>query len=748
MTDASGRAPLAGVRVLELASGIAGPYAGRLLAMLGATVVKAEPDGGDPARSYPIDRAPLTGTSPLSLHLSVGKRNVSAGALPVEQLVEWSDVLVVDRVRQQLAGTPLEPAALEAAHAGPSVVASVTAWGYDADDPGAIEDELLVQAVSGVMTMTGDPGGAPLRLPGWQAQYLAGGYTAAGVLAALLMGGFHHVDVAWAHAMATGAQGSFQLFLQTGFQQPPAGPRPVQAFPGGALRCRDGFVVPGTVRRHDWEAQCAIYERPDLVEDPRFATREERGKHIDELLAEIQPWYDSHARDEIFAAALGAQWAMGRIMRATDTLTDAHLSARQFLGSVDGPDGSYVAPIQPWRSDGLPAGEARVHAMGEDDEWMITETANAPHATTTGDSVNVLAGLKIIELTTAWAGPFVGCALGAFGADVVKVEAANAFDIWRGPMPYRMMMRVIPEGKAPRDMSHDISANFNGLNRNKRGVSIDLSLPDGRAAFLRLVESADVVVANFTNRVLPALRLTYDDMRSVNPAIILLNMPALGMTGPSSEAAGYGSIIEGMGGMGARFGHPDEGARISQTFYPDPVAGLHGTVAVLAALVRRRRTGHGALIDLSQQEALWLQLAEGIVLASITGRDPERMGNEEPGLPDGQSGVRASDEVEGQWIAFARERSTTVNGYASARQDHRLAALWETVHHPVTGDTEALRVPIAIDGALPASCRPAPLFGQHTDEVLAEWAGLSPEEIAALRSSGAVEDTPSLTSAV
>src|SRR3954452_10209019 len=103
-------APLEGLRVLELATGVAGPYAGRLLAMLGATVVKVEPEGGDPARTCPVDSRPLRGTSPLFLHLAIGKRNVGAGSVRLRALLGWADVVVTDRVRAQLVGTELDPA--------------------------------------------------------------------------------------------------------------------------------------------------------------------------------------------------------------------------------------------------------------------------------------------------------------------------------------------------------------------------------------------------------------------------------------------------------------------------------------------------------------------------------------------------------------------------------------------------------------------------------------------------------------
>src|SRR6185436_12464019 len=133
-------APLSGLRVLELAAGVAGPYAGRLLAMLGATVVKVEPPGGDPARTKPVDDEPLVGTSPLYVHLNAGKLNASAAIATAG----W-DAVIDDRVRGQVAGTAFDPARGD----GPLLV-SVTPFGFDADDAGAIEHDVLAQARSGL----------------------------------------------------------------------------------------------------------------------------------------------------------------------------------------------------------------------------------------------------------------------------------------------------------------------------------------------------------------------------------------------------------------------------------------------------------------------------------------------------------------------------------------------------------------------------------------------------------------------
>jgi crotonobetainyl-CoA:carnitine CoA-transferase CaiB-like acyl-CoA transferase len=387
-----------------------------------------------------------------------------------------------------------------------------------------------------------------------------------------------------------------------------------------------------------------------------------------------------------------------------------------------------------------------------------------------------LDGVRVLELATAWAGPFVGRFLAALGAAVVKVESARQVDGWRLAMPPGRAMREVPPGVDPDAPNVNVAPNFNALNRSKRGVAVDLTTPDGRKIALELVACSDVVVANFTSRVLPQLRLTWDDMRAVNPAVVLLSMPALGASGPYHRAAGYGTIIEGMGGLASRFGYEHEGARVSDTYYPDAVAGVHASVAVLAALARRRRTGDGMYLDMSQQEVMWLQLGEGIVHASATGREPGRMGNREPGCAtsgcfatrDGRFAAivtRTASEAErlsavagedvGDWclansledvvseLGRAGVGVAPVNTYREAASDPALEAVsaFECLDHPVTGRHRYLRVPVRLDGSPLASTRPAPRFHEHTHEVLDEL-GYGTAAVQRLESSGAIGGEP------
>ena len=142
---------------------------------------------------------------------------------------------------------------------------SVTPFGFDADDAGAIEHDVLAQARSGLIGVQGDPGREPVRLPGWQAQYLAGATAAVAVLAGLRMPGVRHLDISWTACLMTGCELHFADGITAERRWPPTGPFPITAFPGGALPCADGFVVPGSFRDIDWETQCLLYDQPELL---------------------------------------------------------------------------------------------------------------------------------------------------------------------------------------------------------------------------------------------------------------------------------------------------------------------------------------------------------------------------------------------------------------------------------------------------------------------------------------------------
>ncbi|MEL7157240.1 MAG: CoA transferase [Actinomycetota bacterium] len=726
-------APLHGVRVLETATGIAGPYAGRLLAMLGAEVVKVEPDAGDPARRQPIDDEPVDDDSPLYVHLNGAKANVAAGDVEPG----WAEIVIDDAVAAEGARPPAE---------GDPLLVSVTPWGFEGPRSGVIGDELIVQAQSGFLGFNRDPDQPPLRLPGWPAQYMAGSVAATGALAAMRTAS-RHVDVSWLAAFLSSVELAYADALHCRRPRTPVGAHPPTAFPSGAIPCADGFVTPGSLRAVDWEMQFLLYGRPDLIENDEYFQRQKRVAHIDELWDIIRPWYAERTKREIFQNALDTPWAIGMVMTPTDALADEHLRHRQVFTDIDTPTGSVHVIGSVWQGPGLPCPAQRVSARAAD------PVPPAPEA----EPVDLapLEGLRLIEMTVAWAGPYVGNLLAPHGVDVIKIEAQNPFDGWRALRPYDHGMRPGQEEMIDDHRFFEASGLFNALNRGKRGCVLSLAAAEGREVFLDMVREADAIVANFSAHVLPSLGLDWATLEGVNPGLVVVRMPAFGVDGPYSGAAGYGSIIEAMGGIGHRQGYDHEGARISNIYYPDPVAGVHAAVALLAGLHHRDRTGRGGEYDLSHQEATWSLHGDALVLADRSGRDVGRMGNREPGVA--VSGVFRTAEG---WVAVCGPPAAeaAVDGSAHRATDEVVAAVdaaggtavpvldpwsapavpplvdWlETVDHPVTGPVDQLANPIVMDGVRPLTRRPAPLFDQHTDEVIAELTGYDQERLDRLR---------------
>lgn len=204
-----------------------------------------------------------------------------------------------------------------------------------------------------------------------------------------------------------------------------------------------------------------------------------------------------------------------------------------------------------------------------------------------------LTGIRVVDLTSMWAGPLCTRILADLGAEVIKIE-----------------LRARPDG------TRSNPGFFSWLNWNKLGITMDLSLDQSRECFKQLVARSDVVVENFSPRVMANFNLDYPALKEVKADIIMLSMPAYGSTGPYANYVAYGPGLEASSGLSALTGYRDGPPTLTGSAYGDPVAGLHGVVAVLGALRHRRRSGTGQWIDLSQREALSQMFGEAFVKAA------------------------------------------------------------------------------------------------------------------------------------
>lgn len=385
-----------------------------------------------------------------------------------------------------------------------------------------------------------------------------------------------------------------------------------------------------------------------------------------------------------------------------------------------------------------------------------------------------LQGVRVLDLGMVWAGPQATALLGDLGADVVKVEGPNH------PDPFRSMFGAADPALFPAEELLEWSPLFCSLNRNKRGIVLDLRHPDGAAACRRLAGVADVVLDNFSARVLPRLGLGYEVLRAQAPRLVTCSMAGFGRTGPWRDVVTYGPMVEQLSGALALSGYADTGpVGLASAF--DAIAGCHGALAVTAALLGRLRSNHAPDLDMAQME-VGPRVTAGFIADRQLGHPPyQRDGN-----ADGDRGPRRMYPCAGddRWVALdagddaAFSALARVVGQPELGDDPRFAtaaqrrahqaeldaviAAWclrrsadevaarlqragvpaaplrsvaEAVADPRVRRAGALVVvdrlpngpreypapPLRIDGRRCPVRQPAPQLGEHTDAVLAEW---------------------------
>lgn len=250
-----------------------------------------------------------------------------------------------------------------------------------------------------------------------------------------------------------------------------------------------------------------------------------------------------------------------------------------------------------------------------------------------------LDGIRVVDLTQVWSGPYLTQLLAIMGAEIIKIEAIQRLDPWRG-------------GGTQMDQEKywERSPLWNSVNTDKLGITLDLSRPKGVEIFKSLVKISDIVAENYTPRVMKNFGLDYPVLKELNPKIIMVSLPALGMTGPWRDYPGFASSIGQMAGIPQLSGYPDGPPEMTAQGVFDPNSGLNGRVAILFALLFRQMTGKGQYIDLSQVEAATCLIGDVIADYSMNKRDISRRGNRHPFIaPHGYYRCKGND----MWVAIA-----------------------------------------------------------------------------------------------
>ncbi|MFT7599490.1 MAG: crotonobetainyl-CoA:carnitine CoA-transferase CaiB-like acyl-CoA transferase [Acidimicrobiales bacterium] len=636
--------PLSGIRVVELAEGVAGPYAGKLLADYGADVIKVEPVHGDRARRLgPFPTGAIDSEqSALFLHLNTNKRSVigAPGDPLVDELLAGADVVI------QSTPSP-EPADLRRQHPN-LVVLSVTSFGLEGPYSGYVGEEIVHYALGGPMSASGHPEREPVKMGGDLGQYQCGTVGAVAALSAVRMaesgGGGSHIDLSNVDTQISSIDRRMTYLLYAAYRGQDverAGGYSITAFPIGTRPAPDGFVQVSTLI--NWiPRMLAVVDNPDMAAiyaDPGWMLDENVPETADALLLQ---WTLTRTRQEAMEEAQAGGWPITAMNKPIDLLTDKHFDARGFFVPVEHPVGGKVRqPGPPIRmTDGWDI-RRPAPTLGQHTDEVAAEiraTDSPPSATiSTAQKTLPLDGIRVLDMTVVWAGPYTTAILGDLGADIVRVDNPTVFpSATRGvlPRPTKEMVAEIggifggyPDAD-PGDRPWNRMALFNAHARNKRSVTLDLKKASGREAFFSLVEQCDVMIENNSVDLLDKLGIGWDDLHARNPKLILIRMPSTGLDGPYREYLGFGVNFEALCGLGAIRGY--QGGDLSENdavYHMDAASGSAGAFATLAALRRRDETGVGELIELSQAENMMNHIGEFFIDAERTGVEHEPMGN-------------------------------------------------------------------------------------------------------------------------
>jgi len=363
---------LGDIRVLDLSEDVAGPFCTKLLAGLGAEVIKVEPPGtGDVARRAGpfVHTVPHGEQSATYLYLNTGKKSITldlqsqTGAFILQRLAQECDILVEGFPAGYLDQLGLGYAALERLNPG-LIYTSVTPFGQTGPYRDYKGSELVAQAMGALMHTIGLPDKEPLRIGGNAAGYTTGMSAFSATLLALYVrdgaGHGQHVDVS---AMETITVAQIHASIAHQFGRTPTRRASTLA------RAQDGWVHAGLergVREDTWGRVCALMGRSELADDPKFNTREARREHQPELLALINEWTATHPKEEIYHALQGLRTVAGYVATVADLRTSAQLLAREFFQCIDHPDaGMATYPGAPFTIQGAAWHHARAPRLGE-----------------------------------------------------------------------------------------------------------------------------------------------------------------------------------------------------------------------------------------------------------------------------------------------------------------------------------------------------------------------------------------------
>ena len=794
--------PFQELQIVEIAGSQAGAFAAKLFADYGASVVKVEPPGGDPLRIRGEacgeigSEFAFLNTSKRSISLDL---NTDAGLGGLEPLLAKADVVV-----ESSAPDPLQPLN-DGLGSDQLIRARVSPFGSSGPYAGYRSTVFTDDAIGGHLFASGDPERAPLKRAGLHTQMQAGMHTFIGCMAALhareRTGRGQTVEVAHLEGMAALHQHTTTMWThgqhilqREGNAQ--AGPW----HPAGVYECQDGYIFLGHAVGVKLVPFVQALGYGHLFEDPRFATDGSRGAHKREFDAALQQRLLEMTVEAVTEIGRATFSPIGPVPPMLEVLQDEQFEAREFWVELGEP--SLKFPRGPFLIEGhdphptAPPAEAGDESV---DDVLARWSANGSGGNGAPVEDGPLHGLRVLDMTRVWAGPIAGRLLGDLGADMILIESP-----WnRGALELDPEMaaqtHLYPENE-PGERHWNRVGGFNKLARNRRGVTLNLQDERGRELFAELVRQSDVVLENYSPRVMPQLGFDFEALKQLNPRIVHTAMPGYGSTGPGQNRVALGPVIEAAAGLTAMMGYADTGPYRSGVAFPDPISGMSAAAGTLVALWDRDASGGDAQqVETAMSESMATFVGEELLAAQVRGSNAPRIGNRDPyDAPQGayrctghdrwvavsitsdaewqalcdEAGFdpawreldRAArqerhDEIDEAIDAWTRSQSPRqvmerlqARGVIAAQvsdgrdlvEDPQLEArsFWAELDHADVGLRRYPGNPIKLSETPVTYRRAAPGLGEHNDEIYGGLLGLSEAELAGLRVDGVIADQP------
>jgi crotonobetainyl-CoA:carnitine CoA-transferase CaiB-like acyl-CoA transferase len=768
------------LRVLDLSSGDADAVT-RLLADLGADVVKVEPPGGSTARTA----LPTVGgvSVPFALH-NANKRSIVLDPADDADRARFVDLagaadIVVD------SGTPGQGALFGASCAalaerfGHLVAVSVTDFGTQGPHASWRATDPVLYAMSTELSRSGPTTGTPVLPPDGIASATAAVQAAWAVLVAyynrLRCGRGDYIDFSRFEAVLQALDPPFGSVGQAAAGQKAADvwrgrPKNQDVYP--IFACKDGYVRICVLSPRQWHGIRAWLGEPEQFQDPKYDTLGARFTAAQEIGVLIAELFARETMNDLIAVGQSHGVPIAAVLSPAEVLASDHFRSVGALTDVALAPGVHVAvPVGSFVVNGQHAGlrTPAPPAGSAEPQWQAAMPVSTP-APPAAVGHRPFEGLRILDFGIIVAGGELGRLFADMGAEVIKVESA-----------------VYPDGLRQSRPGQPMSESFALTHRNEYGLGLDLRDRRGADIFGRLVAGADVVFANFKPGTLAALGFSYEALRSRNPGIILAESSAFGDSGPWSSRMGYGPLVRAATGVTRLWTSGDVAETARPGFYdaitifPDHVVARITAIAALAALIRRDRAGVGAHVHISQAEAAVNQLdtryvTEAARKSNLVVREDEQVHDVYPcagddewcvisirtdrdratlatvmgcgGLPSQRTALRATVSawtrtLDKGTVAELLQAAGLPAGPMNRANDVlddpqvRLRRLFTDMVHPLfdcpmpseTGPAPYLHIP-------PSDLRPAPLPGEHTREICQKILAMDTEETERLIADG------------